>query len=67
MVFGCVTEDKEVTIVRLKDELDANVYVCTYYVIYIYIYIYTFFHYQEKNLVYTRSYKLQATKKLPFC
>ena len=42
MVFGCVTEDKEVTIVRLKDELDANVYVCTYYVIYIYIYIYIY-------------------------
>ena len=49
MVFGCVTEDKEVTIVRLKDELDANVYVCTYYVIYIYIYIYIHFFIIKKK------------------
>ena len=49
MAFGCVAEDKEVTIVRLEDGLDAErsvyiyIYVCKYYV------IHTFFHYQEKN------------------
>ena len=65
MVFGCVAEDKEVTIVRLKDELDANVYVCTYYVIYIYIYIYIFFFSLSRKKL--SIYKKKATKKLPFC